>query len=56
MRGSDVVGTMGCGDECIYYPGKKYMDWELDDPAGQDDIKHRVEALIAELLKAAEPA
>jgi arsenate reductase (thioredoxin) len=65
MQGSDVVVTMGCGDECIYYPGKKYMDWELDDPAGQDldivrhirdDIKHRVEALIAELLKAAEPA
>jgi protein-tyrosine-phosphatase len=65
MQGSDVVVTMGCGDECIYYPGKKYMDWELDDPAGQDldtvrhvrdDIKYRVEALIAELLNAAEPA
>lgn len=59
MQASDVVVTMGCGDECIYYPGKKYLDWELDDPAGQDldtvrgirdDIKHRVEGLIEELL------
>lgn len=65
MQASDVVVTMGCGDECIYYPGKQYMDWELDDPAGQDldtvrgirdDIKYRVEALIAELLNAANPA
>lgn len=53
---SDVVVTMGCGDECPYYPGKRYEDWVLDDPAGQgmeavrpirDEIKTRVEDLIA---------
>lgn len=64
MQASDVVVTMGCGDECVYYPGKRYIDWDLDDPAGQDldtvrgirdDIKHRVEALITELLGSAEP-
>ncbi|MEJ7633772.1 arsenate reductase ArsC [Aeromicrobium sp.] len=55
---SDVVITMGCGDECPYFPGKRYEDWVLDDPAGQgldavrpirDEIKSRVEALIASL-------
>lgn len=58
MQAADVVITMGCGDECIYYPGKRYEDWELDDPAGQDldtvrhirdDIKERVQALIADI-------
>lgn len=56
---SDVVITMGCGDACPFYPGKRYEDWVLDDPAGQDlefvrkvrdDIKGRVEALLSELL------
>jgi arsenate reductase (thioredoxin) len=56
---SDVVITMGCGDTCPYYPGTRYLDWPLDDPAGQgiaavrpirDAIRARVEALIAELL------
>jgi protein-tyrosine-phosphatase len=58
---SDVVVTMGCGDTCPYYPGKRYEDWVLQDPAGQgidsvrpirDDIKARVTALIAELVPA----
>jgi arsenate reductase len=57
-RDADVIVTMGCGDECPYYPGKRYDDWELTDPAGQpleavrlvrDDIKARVEALLGEL-------
>jgi protein-tyrosine-phosphatase len=55
---SDVVITMGCGDACPIFPGKRYEDWELDDPAGQgvdavrpirDDIRGRIEALIAEI-------
>jgi arsenate reductase (thioredoxin) len=55
---ADVVVTMGCGDECPYVPGKRYLDWELDDPAGQplgevrrirDDIAGRVGALAADL-------
>ncbi|WP_271986316.1 arsenate reductase ArsC [Pseudoclavibacter terrae] len=59
VQASDVVITMGCGDACPFFPGKRYEDWKLDDPAGQgieavrpirDDIKRRVEALIAELL------
>ena len=59
VRASDVVITMGCGDTCPIYPGKRYEDWKLDDPAGQgidavrpirDDIKARVETLLAELL------
>ena len=59
VRESDVVITMGCGDACPIFPGKRYEDWELDDPAGQgiesvrpirDDIRARVEALIAELM------
>jgi arsenate reductase len=58
VRDSDVVVTMGCGDECPYFPGKRYEDWVLDDPAGQDldvvrrvrdEIRGRVEGLIAEL-------
>ena len=56
---SDVVITMGCGDACPFHPGKRYEDWVLDDPAGQDidfvrnirdDIKVRVERLLTELL------
>jgi arsenate reductase (thioredoxin) len=59
VRESDVVITMGCGDTCPYYPGKRYEDWVLDDPAGQgveavrpirDEIRRRVVALIAELV------
>jgi arsenate reductase (thioredoxin) len=59
VRAADVVITMGCGDACPIYPGKKYEDWELDDPAGQDvaavrtirdEIDRRVQALIRELL------
>ena len=55
---SDVLITMGCGDVCPVFPGKRYLDWTLDDPAGQgidavrpirDDIKRRVEQLITEL-------
>ena len=58
VKASDVVITMGCGDTCPYYPGKRYEDWVLDDPAGQsldkvrtvrDQIRRRVESLIAEL-------
>jgi len=56
---SDVVVTMGCGDTCPFYPGKRYEDWVLEDPAGQglesvrpirDEISRRVQALIAELV------
>ena len=56
---SDVVVTMGCGDECPYFPGKRYEDWVLDDPAGQgieavrpirDEIRSRVRALVDDLL------
>jgi len=58
VKASDVVITMGCGDTCPYYPGKRYEDWILDDPAGQgievvrpirDEIRRRVEQLITEL-------
>ena len=58
VQDSDVVITMGCGDACPYYPGKRYEDWELDDPAGQDletvrpirdEIKTRVESLLRSL-------
>jgi len=61
VQSSDVVITMGCGDECPYYPGKRYLDWALDDPAGlgvdavrpiRDEIDRRVLALLAELLSA----
>ena len=59
VRAADVVITMGCGDACPIYPGKRYEDWELDDPAGKDvdtvrrirdEIDARVTALVAELL------
>jgi arsenate reductase len=58
---ADVIVTMGCGDECPLYPGKRYVDWELPDPAGKelaevrcirDDIAQRVDRLIAEVLDA----
>ncbi|WP_182380210.1 arsenate reductase ArsC [Nocardioides sp. WS12] len=58
VQASDVVITMGCGDECPYFPGKRYEDWKLDDPAGQgldavrpirDEIRGRIEALIESL-------
>ena len=61
VRESDVVITLGCGDACPIFPGKRYEDWELDDPAGQgieavrpirDEIRARVEALLAEILPA----
>jgi arsenate reductase len=59
VKESDVVITMGCGDTCPIFPGKRYEDWELSDPAGKpadevrpirDDIRARVEALLADLL------
>ncbi|MFI7602576.1 arsenate reductase ArsC [Actinoplanes sp. NPDC049681] len=59
---SDVIITMGCGDACPVFPGKRYEDWRLDDPAGKgvdavrpirDEIKARVEKLLAELIPAA---
>jgi arsenate reductase (thioredoxin) len=59
VRDADVVVTMGCGDACPVYPGKRYIDWELPDPSGQpldvvrgirDDIDARVRALVAEIL------
>jgi arsenate reductase len=55
---ADVVVTMGCGDECPYIPGRRYLDWDLEDPKGRpldevratrDDIARRVDALVAEL-------
>jgi protein-tyrosine-phosphatase len=58
VRGSDVVVTMGCGDACPFLPGKRYLDWELPDPAGRgveavrpirDEIEQRVRGLLAEL-------
>lgn len=59
VQASDVVITMGCGDACPYYPGKRYEDWKLEDPAGKgveavrpihDEIRSRIETLTAELL------
>ena len=59
VQESDAVITMGCGDVCPFYPGKRYEDWVLEDPAGQgiepvrvirDEIKKRVEQLLSELL------
>jgi protein-tyrosine-phosphatase len=59
VQASDVVITMGCGDACPVFPGKRYLDWQLDDPAGQgidavrlirDEIDRRVRALLAELV------
>jgi len=61
VQESDAVITMGCGDACPFYPGKRYEDWVLEDPAGQDidqvrkirdEIKGRVETLLSELLSA----
>ncbi|MGW1911899.1 arsenate reductase ArsC [Streptomyces sp. NPDC002076] len=58
VRSSDVVITMGCGDACPVFPGKRYLDWRLEDPAGQgvdgvrpirDEIEQRVRGLLAEL-------
>ena len=58
---SDVIITMGCGDACPIFPGKRYEDWKLDDPAGKgvdavrpirDEIRDRVQTLVAELLPA----
>ncbi|KJL28436.1 arsenate reductase ArsC [Microbacterium oxydans] len=59
VQASDVVITMGCGDACPFFPGKRYEDWTLDDPAGQgidavrlirDEIRVRIRALVAELI------
>ena len=64
VRASDVVITMGCGDACPIFPGKRYLDWDLEDPAGKgveavrpirDEIKARVEALLAGLLPKQSP-
>ncbi|WP_329315792.1 arsenate reductase ArsC [Streptomyces sp. NBC_01262] len=61
VQASDVCITMGCGDTCPVFPGKRYLDWTLEDPAGQgveavrpirDEIKARIEALIAEIAPA----
>ena len=58
VESSDVVITMGCGDTCPYFPGKRYLDWKLDDPAGQgieavrpirDQIERHIRALLADL-------
>jgi len=59
VKDSDVVITMGCGDTCPIFPGKRYEDWDLDDPAGlgidavrpiRDDIRNRIEKLLTEIL------
>jgi len=59
VQAADVVITMGCGDACPFYPGKRYLDWELEDPAGKavadvrpirDEIDRRVQGLLEELL------
>jgi protein-tyrosine-phosphatase len=59
-RTADVIVTMGCGDSCPLYPGKRYLDWELEDPAGRpvdvvrpivDEIDRRVRALLTELIE-----
>ena len=58
VEASDVVITMGCGDTCPYFPGKRYLDWKLDDPAGQgieavrpirDEIEHHIRTLLDDL-------
>ena len=60
VRGADVIVTMGCGDACPVFPGKRYLDWQLTDPAGQpievvreirDEIKARVQTLIDDLTR-----
>jgi arsenate reductase (thioredoxin) len=62
VQAADAVVTMGCGDACPIYPGKRYLDWELDDPAGKpveqvrvirDELDQRVQALLAELVPTA---
>jgi arsenate reductase len=62
VEASDVVITMGCGDACPIFPGKRYLDWSLEDPAGQgvaavrpirDEIETRIRGLLADLLPAA---
>ena len=64
VQASDVVITMGCGDACPIFPGKRYLDWDLDDPAGQgveavrpirDEIKTRIQTLLGELLSDQSP-
>ncbi|WP_308436390.1 arsenate reductase/protein-tyrosine-phosphatase family protein [Lentzea cavernae] len=59
VRAADVVVTMGCGDSCPVYPGKRYLDWDVADPAGaslnivrdvRDDVDRRVRGLLSELL------
>jgi len=64
VHAADVVITMGCGDACPIYPGKRYEDWELDDPAGQDldtvrrirdEIDVRIKKLVGELVPAPDP-
>ena len=64
VQASDVVITMGCGDACPIFPGKRYLDWDLEDPAGKgvaavrpirDEIKARVEALLTDLLPKQSP-
>ncbi|WTW98310.1 arsenate reductase ArsC [Streptomycetaceae bacterium NBC_01309] len=61
VQASDVVITMGCGDACPIFPGKRYLDWALDDPAGhgidavrpiRDEIEKRIKGLLAEILPA----
>ncbi len=61
VEAADAVVTMGCGDACPIYPGKRYLDWELDDPAGKpveqvrvirDEIDRRVQTLLSELVPA----
>jgi len=61
VEAADVVITMGCGDACPFFPGRQYLDWDLDDPAGQDvdavrairdDIDQRVRGLLAALVRA----
>ena len=64
VQAADVVVTMGCGDACPFYPGKRYEDWDLPDPAGlsveevrtiRDDIERRVKVLLAGLAAASKP-
>ena len=61
-QAADIIVTMGCGDTCPYYPGKRYLDWDLEDPAGKpvdtvrpivDDIDRRVRSLLADLTEPA---
>jgi arsenate reductase len=63
-KAADVIVTMGCGDACPFYPCKRYIDWDLEDPAGKaadavrpivDDIDQRVQALLADLAGPSEP-